>query len=209
VNSSEKEGGEGDAWRIVALWQRYDGELRAAVLRICAVAVLYACQLLLFQWAEASEEAKTFHRIATWACLAWSAASLLAIFAVQAKLAFRLLPYATTLADLGLLTLVAAAGSKTQSPVVVGYFLIILVSAQRFDLPLIWTSTLGSVACYLLLVGLADPKWFDADHATPLIQQFVMYAALLLCGAMTGQLVRRARPLAIEYHRRAAGREEK
>jgi hypothetical protein len=193
---------DAEQWRIVALWQRYDGEIRAAVLRIVAVAAMYACQLLVMQLSTPDEALKEFHRKATYACGAWVLATLAGVVAIQAKVFFRLTPYVTTLADLFLLTLVAAAGSKTQSPVVVGYFLIVLIAAQRFDLALIWTATLGSMACYMALVGIADDKWFDPVHRTPIIQQLVMISAIGLSGVMTGQLVRRARPLALEYHRR-------
>lgn len=196
-----------DQWRIVTLWQRYDGELRSAVLRIMAVAVTYGCQLAIMQMTTPDDALKRFHRIATYACGAWILATLAAVVAIQGRMFFRVTPYISTIADLCLLTLVAAAGSKTQSPVVVGYFLIVLVAAQRFDLPLLWTATLGSMACYLGLVGLADETWFDDKHATPIIQQLVMLTSLGLCGVMAGQLVRRARPLALEYHRRITEQE--
>lgn len=191
-----------DQWRIVALWQRYDGEIRSAILRIVAVAILYGCQLAIMQLAAPSDDLKRFHRIATYACGAWILATLAAVVAIQARVFFRLTPYVSTIADLALLTLVAAAGSKTQSPVVVGFFLIVLVAAQRFDLALLWTATLGAMACYMGLVGLADEKWFDEIHQTPIIQQLVMVTSLGLAGVMAGQLIRRARPLALEYHRR-------
>jgi hypothetical protein len=191
-----------DHWRIVTLWQRYDGEVRAAVLRIIAVAVMYACQLLIMQLSTPDDALREFHRKATYACGAWILATLAAVVAIQGKVFFRITPYISTLADLCLLTLVAAAGSKTQSPVVVGYFLIVLVAAQRFDLALLWAATLGSMTCYLALVGIADDKWFDEKHTTPVIQQLVMLSSIGLAGLMAGQLIRRAKPLAMEYHRR-------
>lgn len=191
-----------DQWRIVALWQRYDGEVRSAILRVVAVAVLYSCQLAIMQLSTPDEALKKFHKFATYACGAWVLATLAGVIAIQARVFFRITPYISTIADLCLLTLVAAAGSKTQSPVVVGYFLIVLVAAQRFDLALLWTATLGAMISYMALVGLADEKWFDEKHSTPIIQQLVMVCALGLSGLMAGQLVRRAKPLALEYHRR-------
>ena len=170
-----------DQWRIVTLWQRYDGEVRAAVLRIVAVAVIYGCQLAIMQLSTPDDALKEFHRKATYACGAWVLATLAAVVAIQGKVFFRITPYVSTLADLLLLTLVAA---------------------QRFDLALLWAATLGSMVCYMALVGIADDKWFDEKHTTPMIQQLVMLCSLGLAGLMAGQLVRRAKPLAMEYHRR-------
>ena len=77
-----------------------------------------------------------------------------------------------------------------------------LVAAPRCDLALLWAATLGSMAGYLALVGIADDKWFDEKHTTPVIQQLVMLCSIGLAGVMAGQLIRRAKPLAMEYHRR-------
>jgi hypothetical protein len=191
-----------DPWRIVTLWQRYDGEIRAAVLRVVAVAVMYGCQLAVMQMSTPDDALKEFHRKATFACGAWLLATLAAMVAIQAKIFVRITPYLSTLADLFLLTLVAAIGSKSQSPVVVGYFLIVLIAAQRFDLALLWMATLGSMACYLGLVGMLDKSWFDEVHATPVIQQLVMLTAIGMSGVMAGQLIRRSKALAMDYHQR-------
>jgi type II secretory pathway component PulC len=64
---------------------------------------------------------------------------------------------------------------------------------------LVWFATLGSMVGYLALVGLADKKWFDQEHAVPVITQVITVLSLALTGIVLGQIVRRARALAEEY----------
>jgi hypothetical protein len=112
------------------------------------------------------------------------------------------LPYLSTAADLILLTTLASQGSAAQGPLTRIYFLILVLAALRFDVRLIWGTTLGCMLGYLMLVGRSDKKWFDADHTTPVIEQLITLFSLALVGVLLGQIIRRAPVLAIEYSRR-------
>jgi hypothetical protein len=85
---------------------------------------------------------------------------------------------------------------------VLGYFLIIALSALRFSLGLVWFTTLGVMVGYWLLVGLEDAKtsrWFDSQHAVPPVTQLITLLSLGLTGIVIGQVVRRVKALAEEY----------
>jgi hypothetical protein len=115
----------------------------------------------------------------------------------------------STGSDIALLTCMAAFGHGPNSPLVFVYFVIIALSALRFQLPLIWCATLGSMLGYLLLLGLADKTWFDNDHVVPVIEQLVVLLSLAWTGIMVGQVVRRVRALADDYaHRLEAARKQ-
>ena len=85
------------------------------------------------------------------------------------------------------------------SPLVLIFFLILALASLRVSVGLVWFATLGSMAGYLALVALADKKWFDQDHATPVVTQIITILSLTLTGIVLGQIVRRAKSLAEEY----------
>ena len=61
---------------------------------------------------------------------------------------------------------------------------------------------------YWSLVGLKDPKWFDADHAVPPTTQLIALVSLALTGIVIGQVVRRVKGMASEYVERLASAEK-
>ena len=82
------------------------------------------------------------------------------------------------------------------------------LASLRVSIGLVWFATLGAMAGYLSLVGMADKKWFDQDHSVPMVTQLITVLSLALTGIVIGQLVRRAKSLAEEYavrKERAAG----
>ena len=102
-----------------------------------------------------------------------------------------------------LLTGILTVADGPRSPLVVGYFLLIVLSTLRFNLPLVRVATVGSMAGYLFLLGYA--KWFtDRDLRLPRYHQIIFLLALALSGIVLGQVIRRVHGLAKEY----AGRVE-
>ena len=192
-------------WFIVERWQSYDGEARANVLRLLAVGLFYAVQMLQFFWFGDRGPAETaFHRVATTIVAAWLFAGL----GVHVLLVRRVFPpalkFGTTAVDLGLLTLLAVFGGGPDSPLILAYFLIIALATLRFSLPLVRFATLGAMVCYLATVGAADRSWFDGDHVVPPVQQLVTLLSLGAAGVMLGQVIRRVRELADEFARRTS-----
>jgi hypothetical protein len=191
-------------WFIVGRWQEYEGEGRANLLRIVAIGAFYAVQLAYFyQLAEPTAQQVQFHRSATALAVAWSLASLAVLLCLRRRVFPAVLKFLSVGADIVMLTALASLGSGPHSPLVFVYFLVIVLAGVRFSLLLVWFATLGSIAGYLTLVGLADKDgWFNATHVVEPIEQLVMLLSLALTGIMLGQVIRRVRGLANEYARR-------
>lgn len=189
-------------WFIVGRWQEFEGESRANLLRIIAVGGFYVVQLIqhhLVMSGKLTEEAEHFHRAATWIAVAWTVMGLTILLCLRSRVFPSALKFVSTGGDLLLLTAVAAIGAKANSPLVYAFFLVIALAALRFSLPLIWFSSIGSMAAYVALVGATDEKWFDVHHEVAIHVQLVTLLSLGLTGIVVGQIIRRTREMAIEF----------
>ncbi len=186
-------------WRVVSRWLEYEGELRSAFLRIVLVAALYAAQLLHFAvFAERNEAEQLFHRQATFVAAGWLFVSLAVLVALTRHWLPGWLKFVSVAVDLILLTLLAALGSGVASPLVFVYWVVIALAGMRCNLALIWFAAIGSMAAYLVLVGMRDPVWFDANHVTAPIEQLVVHISLAAAGLIVSQLVRMMRQVTEE-----------
>jgi hypothetical protein len=195
------------SWYIVGRWQEFEGEGRANLLRVVSLVVFYAVEW--YQFAAAGEDsaaAQAFHRQTTLIVAAWSIVALAVLVCLWRRIFPAIVKYLSTAGDLLLLTLLARAGLGPESPLVHVYFLILVLAALRFSVGLIWFATVGSMACYWALVGMHDDTWFDAEHATPVVEQLVTFVSLALTGIVLGQAVRRVKSMAVEYAARVEAR---
>jgi hypothetical protein len=207
-------------WYIAQRWQQYEGEARANLLRIAAVGTFYLIHLWNYfsslgklpdlgflQLAEAGEIDKRFHVMVTLLALAWIALAAVVHLSLQARVFPSWLPTVSTMVDILFLSGILCISSGPRSPLVVGYFLIIALSALRFSLPLVRVATVGVVVGYLGLLGCAKwPATFglatDLDLTVPRFHQLVVIIGLALTGIVVGQVVRRVRRLAEDYAKR-------
>lgn len=197
--------GETTAWAVTQRRLEYEGELRTAIMRALLVSIFYAVQLVHYSFfAEHTPQALHFHRAATLIASAWLCLSMTILVSIARRWFPSGLKYFVTAADLALLTIIASQGAGPGSPVAVLFFLIIALGAARFSLPLIWFTTLGSMGCYWLLVGMTDHTWFDADHVTPPIEQAVRLLGMGATGVVLGQVVRMVRRGAENFSRLAS-----
>jgi hypothetical protein len=151
-----------------------------------------------------------FHQVVTALAIAWIMVALATMVCLRAQILPAGLKYATTLSDVVLLTTILTVADGPRSSLVVGYFLIIVASALRFQERLVWCSTLASMGGYLFLAGFA--RWYaapDRGLTVPRYQQLILLLALALAGITLGQVIRRVRALAEEFSARldAANRE--
>jgi hypothetical protein len=190
-------------WYIVGRWQEYEGEGRANLLRIVAIGAFYLVQLFQFYVVGKSDPALLpFHQRATAIAAAWTMVALLVLLCLRRHIFPAALKYGSTACDIILLTALAwLAGGPTSSLTRV-FFLIIAMSALRFNLGLVWFSTLGCMLAYEGLVGAADKTWFDADHVIPPVENLIVLLSLGLTGIVIGQVIRRVRALADDYAHR-------
>jgi hypothetical protein len=195
-------------WYIVGRWQEYEGESRANLLRIVAIGAFYLVQLVHFYgFSSRSASEVLFHQRATAIAVAWTMVALAVTLCLRRHFFPAALKYASTACDLALLTSLAALAAGPHSPLVAAFFVIVVMSGMRFNLRLVWMSTIGAMLCYWLLVGIADgrdSKWFDSQHAVAPVEQLVMLVSLGLTGIVVGQVVRRVKGLAAQYAQRLA-----
>jgi hypothetical protein len=198
---------EDRSWYIVERWGEFEGEARANLLRLAAIAAFYLVELANaqgfrlgpFELPQVVE--RPFHRAVTAVAVAW----VLLALGVWACLRLRFLPsalkYMSTGADLALMTCVLVVADGPRSPLIVGYFLIVAVAALRFSLPLVRFATLGALAAYLVLLGYA--RWFAVrDVRVPRYHEVLFLLALGLTGITLGQVLRRVRAMARDYAER-------
>ena len=206
----------GDAdrqWYIVTRWHEFAGETRANLLRVMAIAVFYSIQLWIYHGqAELSDATVAFHRAATAVAVCWTAVALANLLCLQQRIFPRWLKYVSTLADVVLLTMLAALGGGAHSPLIHAYFLIIVLAGMRFSLRLIWCATAACLVGYLILIALHDPYWFPRVKLAITVrpeQRLVMLASLSLTGIMLGQIIRQVRTMASSYAERLEATEER
>ena len=191
-------------WFIVGRWQEYEGESRANLFRIDGVGLFYCIELSNY-WAGVVD--RPFHQAVTALALAWAFVALGVLICLTQHVFPAALKFLSTTADLILLTVILVLADGPKSPLVVAYFLLVVVAMLRFSLPLVWFASVGSILCYMFLLGYA--KWFTArDIRVERPQQAIFLLALALTGIILGQVVRRVRKMASEYAGRVAADNE-
>jgi hypothetical protein len=213
-------------WFIAQRWQAYEAEGRANLLRIIAIGAFYIIHLWSYfssqgrlpnfgflQLAAAGEVSKQFHVLVTLLAVAWAMLALGILLALQQRIFPRWLPYFSTGCDIVLLSSIICLGSVARSPLVAGYFLILVLATLRLSLPLVRFATAGCALAYLCILGCAKwPSTFGIDAITPAAvdirvpryHQVIVMLAIILAGVMLGQIVRRVRHLAVESAQRSA-----
>lgn len=196
--------GDDRQWYIVSRWLEYDGESRANLLRMIAIGGFYLVQLVQYYWLEKQAAAAVpFHQRATALAVAGTMVALGVTLCLRRQIFPAALKYVSATCDIVLVTALVWLAGGPLSPATRAFFLVIALSALRFDLGLIWYTTLGCLLAYEGLVGWADPKWFDAEHAVPVVDNLLMLVSLGLTGVILGQVIRRVRQAAGDYATRA------
>lgn len=191
------------SWYIASRWQELDGEMRTALLRGILVIAFYSVQLINYVMTESIQEAgRTYHRQITMAALAWLCLSLAIFITLKGSFFPWYLKYVSTTIDLAIIGVLAYLGKGAASPLVFTLFIVIVLSALRFSLGLVWYSTLVAMSVYMLLVGASDDTWFDSVHETPVLTQAILLLSLGSCGVICGQNIRSTRRMAEEYQLR-------
>jgi hypothetical protein len=203
-------GADDRQWYIVNRWLEFDGESRANLLRMLAIGGFYAVQLVQFYWLEKQAAAAVpFHQRATALAVAGTMVALGITLCLRRQIFPAALKYVSATCDIVLVTSLVGLAGGPLSPSTRAFFLVIALSALRFDLVLVWYTTIGCLLAYEGLVGWADPKWFDAEHAVPVVDNLLMLVSLGLTGIVLGQVIRRVPQAASEYAARSQQRGRK
>lgn len=196
-------------WFIVGRWQEYEGEERANVLRLFAIAAFYVVELInyyglklgILEFPQIPDRA--FHLSITALAVAWVMVGMAVQLSLRRQFFPAALKFISTGCDVLLLTCAILMAAGPLSPLVAGYFLVIALSALRFNLRLVRFATLASLVGYLVVLGRA--RWFGGlDLRVPRYHQLIVLLALAFTGVIVGQVVRRARALAEDYAARLA-----
>jgi hypothetical protein len=203
-------GSEDRPWYIVGRWQEYQGEARANLLRLAAVAAFYAIELIHYYGVDLGfiqlpkVRYQAFHETVTAIAAAWVMLGV----GVHVWLRVHVLPtalkFVSTGLDVLLLTLLLMVADGPRSPLIVGYFLIPVLAGLRFQLRLVWFATVGAMLGYIWLLGWA--VWIESARnvRVPRYHELIFLTALAMSGIMQGQVIRRVKALAAEYARRLA-----
>ena len=201
-------------WFIVGRWQEYEGEARANLLRIIGIAAFYVIQLINYrglslgflELPRVGGVDRAFHQSVTALAAAWTMVGLGVLLCLKRQFFPATLKFVSTACDVVLLTAILTVADGPRSPMVVGFFLLIVLSTLRFSLPLVWFATAGCMGGYIFLLGYA--KWFTSrDIRVERYQQIIFLLALVLTGVTLGQVIRRVRAAAEEYATRLAPRQ--
>jgi hypothetical protein len=190
-------------WFIVGRWQEYEGESRANLLRIAGVGLFYSIELANY-WTGVVD--RPFHQAVTALALTWAMVGLGVLYCLTQRVFPASLKFLSTAADLVLLTTILMLADGPKSPLVVAYFLLIVLATLRFSLRLIWFTSIGSISGYIFVLGYA--RWFtERDIRVARYQQAIVLLALALTGIVLGQVIRRVRAMALEYAARVAAKD--
>lgn len=199
-------------WYIVGRWQEYEGEGRANLLRIIAIAAFYGIELANYHGLNLgvlqipkSGVTPEFHHAVTALAVAWTMTALGVMLCLRRHIFPAALMFVSTGCDIVLLTSILLIADGPRSPLVAGYFLIIALATLRFSLPLVRCAAVGSMLGYLTLLG--HDRWFRVpplaeELRVPRYHQLIVLIALGLTGIMLGQVIRRVHHIAQEYARR-------
>jgi hypothetical protein len=203
-------GSDDRAWYIVGRWQQYEGEARANLLRLAAIAAFYAIELINYYGVDLGfirfpqVRDPAFHRTVTAIAAAWVLLGVGVHFWLRMRLMPAALKYVATGMDVVLLTLLLMVADGPRSPLVIGFFLIPAMATLRFQLRLVWFATIAAMLGYLWLLGWA--RWIEDVRyvRVPRYHELIVLTALGVTGIIQGQVIRRVKSMAAEYARRLA-----
>jgi len=200
------------AWHVICRWRQYMAEQTVNTLRICTLAVFYLVHLLRYEagagtgWLDflqdggAGRMSFQRHVAITVVVAAWVLWSLTVHVLLLDRVFPRRLPLLSICLDCVFLTAVLIFSSGAASPLVCGYFLIVMMAGLRLNVAWVRAAAGCSLAGYLFLLGcsrwpmgmlLADPL-----PPVPRYQQIVVGLAIVFSGVIVGQIVRHVRQLA-------------
>jgi hypothetical protein len=201
-----------DAWLVVCRWRQYAAEIRVNVLRICAIAMFYLLHLAgswpgnagswlsLLQFNQTRELSPQRHLAITVLVGAWVLWSLTVHVLLLDRVFPRRLPVLSICLDSLFLTAVLICGSGAASPLVCGYFLIVMMAGLRLNLSWVRLATGCCVLGYLVVLGCSRwPQGFllqDPLPTVPRYHQIMVCLAIVISGVIVGQMVRHVRQIA-------------
>ncbi|MDD5627661.1 MAG: hypothetical protein PHU21_01260 [Elusimicrobia bacterium] len=193
------------AWHVCQRRQEYQGESRANLLRVCAIAAFYAVELVNYRGLDllglhlpkVAGVDWRFHLAMTVLAGAWALTGWAVLVLLRAGFFPGRLKFASTACDLAYLTAILLVADGPKSPLAVAYFPLLALAGLRFDLALVRFAGAGAGLGYALL--LAHSAWLRPEALVPGYAAVTFLLALAFTAVWLGQVIRRSRDLARDY----------
>jgi hypothetical protein len=188
-------------------WRQYEAEIRVNTLRLVSIALFFSIHLVHYysannrfpwleflQMAEGASISKNSHYGITAIVVAWVMWAAIVHTCLTGRIFPWWLPYLSVGFDVLFLTAMLVLGRGAVSPIVAGYFLIIMMAGLRLELRLIWFATITVVMGYLFVLGCT--RWplgiltAQPLPAVPRYHQMMIVCFLILSGIIVGQIIR-------------------
>jgi hypothetical protein len=174
------------------------GEMRVNLVRLASLIAFYAYHLVnVFSSPNDSGISGPYHFKVTVLVMVWAIGSLVLYFWLSLGWTPPLLKYAVTVWDLLLVSTLLILSGGPKSSFVPLFFRVIAAAPLRLSLPLVYVTTVGSVAAYLFLLGHyvfyvvgADRYYSESALRIPRAQEVAVVLGLLIAGILAGQVVR-------------------
>lgn len=192
-------------WYIAERWQGYEGEARANVYRILAIAGFYSIELINYyglhlgplDLPKVESVTPAFHATITTLCVAWVMGAWVVTICLRQRIFPQSLQYVSVAGDIAFTTAILLVSDGPKSPLVVGYFPLVCLAALRFDLSILRFATAGCVLGYL---GLVTQAWmYRPELRVPRYHQLIFLLSLTFCGLFLSHVLRRIRSMAESY----------
>lgn len=192
-------------WFVSLRRQEYEGEARANLLRIMAIAAFYAVELvnyrgldcLFIHWPRVAGVDWHFHLAMTMLSGAWALTGWAVLVLLRRGVFPALLKFASTACDVIYLTAILIIADGPRSPLTVAYFPLIALAGLRFDLALVRFATIASLLGYAVLLGHSASLRPEMSPPPHVAVTFIL--ALGFTGIWLGQIIRRTRDLAHDF----------
>jgi len=196
----------GDRWEDARRIESWAGETRVNLIRLAAIIAFYGNHLVqVYLLKDDQAVTGSFHAAVTTVIMAWA----LEVLALHICLSRRYVPdalkHVATTCDLVLVTALLVIAATPRSMLAVLYFLVIAAAPLRLSLRLVYVTTLGAMAAYILFLGyykyfVAGLERYAADpERLTRTNQAIFVLALGAAGLLAGQAVRQARRLVEGY----------
>lgn len=204
------------AWDIACRWRQYEAEIRVNVVRVVAIGLFYLVHLAHYYSAKGFGQeflqlndgvtlSSQRHIAITTVVVAWMMYGLVVHMLLQDKVFPKRLPVLSICMDNLLLTSVLLLSNGAGSPILAGYFLIIIMSGLRLNLAWVWIAAGGAIGGYLFVLGCTRwPFGLLLEYqlpAVPRYHQVMVGLSLAMAGVIVGQSVRHVRRIAADMVR--------
>lgn len=196
-------------WFVSVRRQEYEGEARANLVRVLAIAAFYVVELINYRGLNLPFLTMPpvegvdwpFHLAVTVLAGAWALTGWGVVLFLRRGIFPAGLKYFSTACDFCYLTAILLVADGPKSPVTAAYFPLLALSALRFDLGLVRFAASFAVGGYLFLT--AHAAWLRPQLCVPRYASANFVLALIFVGILLGQVIRRTRALAEDYSSRA------